>query len=320
MSTLKADTWASRGSIRFDEAAEVVAAVESAGDLGILEMLEASPCRAAEVAVGLDLDPRMTELLLEVLDIAGAVERDDGGVYRGRLPAGLLALQGNIWSQLTAAVRSGRSVLDVSDPAVAGASYPHVVEHLVGLSDGARSEVIGALASCGSPVLDLGAGAAPWSRAIAALDPEVEVIAVDLPDVIGVTERVVADAGLTDRFRFVTGDLFTVDVGTDFGLVLLAGVCRLFGAEQNARLARRLASVVRPGGTIAILDALPDIDRADGRRIGLYALSLALRTNQGAVHPFSSYASWLYNAGFREIELSMLSTPELSLIKATRPH
>ena len=107
--------------------------------------------------------------------------------------------------------------------------------------------------------------------------------------------------------------------GTEANLVIVSGVCRLFGAEENARLAKRLAGATRPGGMVAILDALPDVDRRDGHRIGLYALSLSLRTSRGGVHPFSSYASWLYDAGFVGIDLTTLPTAELSLIQAVRP-
>jgi len=304
---------------RLEDASAVVAAVQAADELGIIRHLEATPSSAARLAAELDLDPRMTELLLDALDVASVVERDLTGTYRGRLTTGRLLLQESVWGGLADAVRTGRPVIDVTDKAVAMNGYSHVVEHLSRLTDPARTAVVEALRPCGPRLLDIGAGAAPWSRALAAVDPSLEVVALDLPGVVDVTERVVAADGLSDRFRCVAGDMFTADVGGDFDVVLVAGVGRLFGAGVNERLAQHVAALLRPGGTLVILDALPDVDRADDGRIGLYALSLSIRTAGGAVHPFSSYATWLYNAGLTDIDLSLLPIPELSLIRATRP-
>ena len=62
-----------------------------------------------------------------------------------------------------------------------------------------------------------------------------------------------------------------------------------------------------PGGTLAILDALPN-ERLDGPRpVVLYALGLLLRTSRGQVYPFSTYVGWLREIGFEAIELIDLS-------------
>ncbi|MEZ5323357.1 MAG: hypothetical protein R2698_15025 [Microthrixaceae bacterium] len=81
---------------------------------------------------------------------------------------------------------------------------------------------------------------------------------------------------------------------------------------------RSLSERTAPGGGIVILDALPDVDRPNGGSVGLYALGLALRS-AGEVHPFSAYATWLFDAGYVRIEAETLGIPELSLIRATRP-
>ena len=62
-------------------------------------------------------------------------------------------------------------------------------------------------------MLDLGAGAAPWSLALAAADPEVVVTAVDLPAVLPVPGEIVAAAGRDAQFRLLGEDVFTVTLG-----------------------------------------------------------------------------------------------------------
>lgn len=306
-------------ALRFEQSAGVVAAVDVARDAGILSLLSERDATPADVAARCGLDERMTVIVLDVLDIAGVVERGTDGTYRTLVAPARLALLEDVWSGLGPALRNGEPVLDVTDRAVAASGYPLVVEHLSQLTEPSRAQVVDALRGRGRRFLDLGAGAAPWSRALARQDTDLHVVAVDLPEVIDVTARLVESDGLLRQFDLVEGDLFTVELDGLFDVALIAGVCRLFGPDENVHLASRIAEHVRPGGTVAILDALPDIDRRDGRRIGVYALSLALRTSRGAVHPFSSYASWLYDAGFVEIELTPLSTPELSLITAVRP-
>jgi hypothetical protein len=53
-----------------------------------------------------------------------------------------------------------------------------------------------------------GAGAAPWSLAIARRNPRCRVTALDLGAVLAVTRRAVATAGQADRFDYVSGDVF----------------------------------------------------------------------------------------------------------------
>jgi hypothetical protein len=51
----------------------------------------------------------------------------------------------------------------------------------------------------------------------------------------------------------------------------------------------------------------------------LYALGLLLRTTAGQVYPFSTYATWLRDAGFERIErFDLVPSPPLSLITARR--
>jgi SAM-dependent methyltransferase len=300
------------------EALGLSAAVEAAGDLGMLDQLAQGPATAEELSANGRLAPRMVTLLLDALCTAGAVARVDDR-YEALTDPADLALERRLWSGLAGAVRDGRPVLDVTDPIAVAACYPVVLARSTAHVAPAVAALTAALAGRGPEVLDLGAGACPWSRALAQADAEIRVTAVELPGVAAITRRSIADHGLGDRFRVVEGDLFRAEVGTGFDLVLIAGVCRLFGPTANALLARRAAALVRPGGEVAIVDALPDADRSDGRSNALYALGLALRTSTGGVHHLSAYASWLYDAGLAGIELVELDRPELSLVRATRP-
>lgn len=295
------------------------AAVGAAVDAGVLDALASGAGAAAPVAERCGLDRRVAALLLDALVAAGAATRTvNGTVLLADEPAATRAVV-DMWRSLPDTLRSGRPVHDVSEPSAAAALYATMGERLGRYAQPAVSTVTEALARTGPRVLDLGAGTAPWSRALAAADATRRVTAVDLPGVAELTARAVSADGLAERFTIVAGDLFTVEPGDGFDLVLVAAVCRLFDDATNRRLVRRVAGFARPGATVAVLDTLPDADRSDGASVALYALGLALRTSRGRVHPLSSYATWLHAAGLAGIDLVELPDPHLSLIRAGRP-
>lgn len=176
------------------------------------------------------------------------------------------------------------------------------------------------LASTGPRILDVGAGAAPWSRALAAQDPRRHVTALDLPQVLDAARTAVEADGLGDQFDFVAADMFSGDWPGEYDLVLAANVCHLFDEESNLVLAGRLFSALRPGGTLAVVDILPD-ESLDGPPAAvLYGLGLLLRTATGRAYPFSAYTKWLEAVGLQAIERRDLSTsPPFTLITSRKP-
>jgi len=147
-----------------------------------------------------------------------------------------------------------------------------------------------------------GAGAAPWSLALAARDPACLVTAVDLPAVLPATRRAVTDAGCERQFRFLAGDLFDVELGRGAHDLAIAGnLCHLFDEAANRRLLGRLHDALRPGGTLAVVDVMPG-DGPTPRWVALYELGLLLRTASGRVHPLAAYLGWLHDAGFEPPE------------------
>ena len=172
----------------------------------------------------------------------------------------------------------------------------------------------------GLGILDIGAGAAPWSIALARRDPECRIRAVDLPAVLPATRRAVSAAGCEAQFDYLGGDLFAVDWGrAAYDLAIAGNVCHLFGEAANRRLLRRFYDALRPGGRLAIVDTLPN-EQLDGPRPAvLYALGLALRTAAGRIYPLSTYVGWLREAGYEEIvRYDLSAAPPVSLITARR--
>jgi SAM-dependent methyltransferase len=189
---------------------------------------------------------------------------------------------------------------------LAGQAAGRAARHLApGLPDSAR-------------VLDLGAGSAVWSLALVAQRPSCQVTAFDLPPVLSATRRAVEDAGRTDCYRFLAGDVFLDALGGPYDLALVANVVHLFGEEREVELLTRVAAALRPDGRLALINVMPD-DARPSRRAALHDLSLLLRTRDGALHPFSSHAMWLRRAGLEPIARHRLERDwETTLVIAGR--
>jgi SAM-dependent methyltransferase len=307
------------------EAIAASSALAAADRLGVLARLAAGPADPVTLARDCTISERGARLLLAALISLGLIEEASDGSYRAAASdLAQLAAMSIPWGHLAEAIREDRPTMAGDTPGGAGALYPEVVSYLGALFAPVAEHAADHLIAQGirDRVLDLGAGAAPWSLALTARNPDIHVTAVDLPAVLAVTRQVVVTRGYDLQFDYLSGDLFTVDLGhSAYDLVIAGNLCHLFDEATNRRLLGRLFDALHPGGTLAILDALPN-ERLDGPRpVALYALGLLLRTNRGQVYPFSTYTGWLRDLGYEAVERIDLSPtpPPISLITARRP-
>jgi ubiquinone/menaquinone biosynthesis C-methylase UbiE len=297
------------------DALHAAATIAAARQVGLLAALQSGPASVDQLASACGTDIRNTGILLDGLAAMGVVSLSDGPVRAGfpdLVTLGTLATSANL---IADAVRSGRAPLECDDPTGAERVYPDTVSYLGALFRNAASEVAALLGPV-ERVLDVGAGAAPWSIAIAQRNPGARVTALDLDAVIPTTRQAVAASDCADRFTYLSGDIFTVALPEKaYDLVLLGNVCHLFDAPTNRRLLRRLRHAVRPGGRIAVIDAIEPEDADTARSVRLYAVGLLARTSAGAVHSEESYRGWLATAGFDDVQVRQAShSPAVSLV------
>lgn len=302
------------------EAFAAAAALQTAGRLGVLARLDGGPATATELAGACAISERGARLVLGALAGLGLAEGVGGGTWRAALPdlAGL-AGTARIWAHLDEALRENRPPVSGDTPDGAAALYPEVVGQLGAMLAGV-AERAATLLPPGARVLDAGAGAAPWSLAVAARDPSCVITAVDLPAVVPATRRAVRDVGLQRQFRFLAGDLFQVELGRGaYDLAIAGNLCHLFDEAANRRLLGRLYGALRPGGTLAIVDVIPDDhEQPRPRWVALYELGLLLRTASGRVHPLAAYHGWLRDAGFQPTERHLLADQAQAVLLVAR--
>lgn len=299
------------------EAVAAAAVVRTAARLGVLDRLDGAAPTVTELARGCGLDERGAGTLLAALQGLDLVE-NVGGAWRSALPdLPALGATLDMWAHLDDAVRHGRPLVRGDRPDGAAAFYSGAVVH-VGAMLASVAERAADLLPSAVRVLDVGAGAAPWSLAVAARDPACLVTAVDLPDVVTATRRAVRTAGRERQFRFVEGDLFDIELERrEYDLAIIGNLCHLFDEDTNRRMLGRLYQALRPSGTLAVIDVMPDKGAAP-RWVALYELGLMLRTATGRVHRLATYLDWLNDAGFEPPVRHLLDEQAQAVLLAAR--
>ncbi|MGW3968833.1 Gfo/Idh/MocA family oxidoreductase [Streptomyces ardesiacus] len=104
------------------------------------------------------------------------------------------------------------------------------------------------------PVVDIGAGTGLVTEAVARARPDAEIIACE-PSVgmrAVLTSRVFSDEDLRTRVTVTADAAPDLDLPDRIGAVLLCGVLGHLGADERARLWRRLSERLAPGGLVIV--------------------------------------------------------------------
>ncbi|MQB01363.1 MAG: methyltransferase domain-containing protein [Actinobacteria bacterium] len=308
------------GMVGFQKIVGGAAAIHAAAGAGLFELLAGGGSSAGQAAEALGLEERATRRLLDVLVALGLAGADPDGVYRSTVEERtLIDDQLRMWDSLSEVLRNGVPPYRLDRPEGAQLVYPSLVGLLGRIKAEAARLAAARLARPHLQVLDVGAGAAPWSLALVAEEPSCRVTAVDLPAVLPATRTAVEAAGHASRFRYLAADLFQIELPKEaFDLAIVGSVCHLFGPNDNRRLLFDLFQALRPDGTVAIIDTLRDGETR--REQAIYALGLLLRAPEGDVYPPSTYREWLLDAGFGAVEdVALTERPPLTLVTARRP-
>jgi ubiquinone/menaquinone biosynthesis C-methylase UbiE len=163
-------------------------------------------------------------------------------------------------------------------------------------------------AGAGKPwkVLDIAAGHGMFGITLAQHNPNARVTALDWPNVLTVASANAAKGGVTDRFRTIAGDAFSVDYGSGYDLVLLTNILHHFDPAGCEQLLRRVHAALAPGGRAVTLEFVPDASRVTPVEAASFALVMLAMTPAGDAYTFAEYEPMFRRAGFAKSELHEL--------------
>ncbi len=226
------------------------------------------------------------------------------------------------WLELTEVVRTGKPAMAANENKQGAKFFAKFVESIFPLSYPA-AKVLGehlGIPKTAAPVsvLDLAAGSGVWGIALAEQSPQVSVSAVDWPEVLKTTRKVAKKHGVADRLKTIPGDLLKTQFGAGHQVATLGHILHSEGRERSRELLRKTFGALAPGGTIAIMEFLPNDARTGPPQALLFAVNMLVNTTAGDTFTFAEIGGWLREAGFTKVR--KLEVPAVSpLILARKP-
>ena len=313
----------------------LVAAVRT----GIVARLASAPARAADIARDLGLAPTPTRLLLDCLVAAGHARCSrDGSVRLARRNRRWLDPESEVgvarfvnacgdyfdwWRDLDRLIVTGAPVEHHDRPP----DDPYWRRYILGQLDLARlsaAEVARRLTlpAGATRVLDVGGGHGWYAATLCRRHPGLTATVLDLPGSARIGREVIEAAGLGHRVAFVEGDARIADFPEDQDAVLCFNLLHHLTETEIPALFARAAAALKPGGTLAVLDAFaepPGPGRGRGNPAATHLALFVRLTSGSTIHAQGELAGWFRDAGFeppRRVRSARI--PGLALYQAAK--
>jgi SAM-dependent methyltransferase len=308
--------------------------------LGVFDALADSPASTPALAAGLGVDERGLELLLNALGSFGYVTRTDAGwANTAKAQKWLREVPGSYvtvfsfwqtvlfehWSDLERSVRQGAPAVDfyqwLEQRPETMRQFQTMLSRLAGFLCSQVLQTV-TLPAAATRLLDIGGGHATYTLAFCERYPQLSATVLDLPGALAVGAEAVAAAGLGDRVTLREGDLRTVRFDGEFDMALLFNIVHGLPPQGVRELLSGVATALRPGGTVVLLEPLSDLADGGGA-VGeafVRTFSLNLFHGQGGqVYGYRELAEWLAEAGFTDLNRhTFAASPTDHLITAVR--
>lgn len=299
----------------------------TASDLGIFRTLADHPGSDSDaIAASCNLDPRATRLLVDAC-VALDLLSKDGNRYTNARETSAFLVPG-VPGDLSTAIRYNRDVYAAWGQLATFAKTGSPVEkpeiHLGDDEDRTRTFVLsmhGRAMGIGRAVvplldmngvarlLDIGGGPGAYSTLIAKANPELHATVLDLPGVVSVAAELIENAGMSQQVDCLPGDYHSTPFPSGNDAVIIFGVLHQESPDSIRDIFRRAAAALTPGGRIYILDMMTDETRCEPSFSALFAVNMALTTQNGWVFSSEDLKEWLNEAGFTDYHCAPLPPP-----------
>jgi 2-polyprenyl-3-methyl-5-hydroxy-6-metoxy-1,4-benzoquinol methylase len=320
-------TWLAQKIARF---------IMAATRLGIFEALAGGRKSAAAVATEAGTDPSATERLLSVLVTAGYLTFKAGCfaltpmARKWMLKGSALSLHDDMlfqyleWKMIEGTeeyVRTGRpldfhghltpeewGVYQRGMRALAGTNAAEVVKR-VPVPGGATA------------LLDIGGSHGYYSVAICRKHSRLRATVLDLPQAVEQARPILEAEKMGDRVQHRAGDVLQTDLGeAQYDAVLISSLVHHFDDGTNAKLMKRIARALRPGGSVSIIDYIRlESPNQGGQVAWVMNLYFALMSQSGS-WSFDDMIRWQTVAGLRpHASFRFRTIPGSGIQAATKP-
>lgn len=281
--------------------------------------------KAADVAKVSNTDPRATEALLNALVAINLLEKKEtsftnkpltsqylvkGAEHDSRVAAMHVVGLWHRWSTLTESLKKGTSVAvergeerdEDETKAFIAAMHKNAVYRAERTAEILDFDGV-------HTMLDLGGGSGAYAIAFTKHKPDIKATVFDLPTVIPLTQKYVAEQGLENKISFIEGDMVEDSFGKGYDLVWISAICHMFGPDENCDIFKKVYTALNPGGRIIIQDFILNEDKTSPRFGAVFALNMLVNTKAGSSYSKQEYFDWLSSIGFKDVGLIPLPGP-----------
>jgi 2-polyprenyl-3-methyl-5-hydroxy-6-metoxy-1,4-benzoquinol methylase len=300
------------------QGAQVTGILTAGLDLNVFQKLVEGPLDASAVGDRIGCPERSTRILLDALSVLGLLAKE-GKTYRltaiasEHLVPGKPMFLGDVrgifaskifWQalpRLADAVKKGGTVLDAHAETPEHPFWESFAQSSAALAfpgsmaiDAVLGDWIASKPKC--RVLDIAAGSGIYGFTLAK-HPNVELTSLDWPNVLENTRAWAGRLGVdASRVKYLPGNLFEVDYGGPYDLILLSHVYHHFDSATCAALTKRVASALAPGGRVAVQDMVYDT-ALENPGAAMFSVVMLMWTQKGESFTLADYTRWFTGAG-----------------------
>ncbi len=299
----------------------------SASDLGIFDCLNQRKGGSVEaVASDCNLDSRGARILLDACVALKLLNKNDA-TYTNTPESEAFLVAGSpgylggairynrdvypAWGRLTEFAQSGKPVerpeVHLGDDLERTRTF---VLSMHGRAMGIGRSVVPMLplSNC-QTLLDVGGGPGTYSVLMAQANPTLNCTVMDLPEVIRVANELIQSQNMQDRVKTTPGDYRTTPFPLNQDAIAFFGMLHQESPESIQALFAKAHTALRPGGKVFILDMMTDATHTQPAFSALFAMNMALTTENGWVFSDAELEQWLSEAGFTDFQCNPLPPP-----------
>ena len=271
--------------------------------------------------------PRGMRLLLDACVAEELLEKRDGKYFNTQ--AAKVALIPGSPADLTKAIRYNRDVYPawgrLAELAKTGKPVERPEIHLG--EDAARTKAFAASMfgramgigkgivpmlgiPAGARILDLAGGPGAYAILMCQANPGATCVTVDLKAISAEAAGYVAKFGLSDRIECRAGDYHSDEYEAEsYDVVTIFGALHQESPEQIVDILRRARRALKKGGRLFVLDMMTDATHTAPKFSALFAVNMALTTENGWVFSDEELKGWMREAGFEPKETRQVPPP-----------
>lgn len=307
---------------------QVTGIVQAGVQLNVFDRIAHGDDSVDDVAASLRTDRRGTRILLNALVALGLLEFDeDASTYalapladeflvssRPHYLGGMLDLMAGApaWAaypRLAESVRAGGTILGEHGDLPAADYWTTFAPASVGIARPGAQALADLLTPWASArdtlaILDVACGSGLYSLILASQQPNASTTLLDWGNVLDKARHNVDALELADRTSYIDGDVFDVDLGGPYDLVVASHILHQLSEPRCSDLLGRLHAVLKPDGRLVVHDFMSaSAQPADEPFHALFSVVMLTWSGEGEVHALATYQRLARGAGFDHLQV-----------------